>query len=132
VPGRRRWVAGAVWVGAAALLVGPGWALVAAVPALVLVGYLGRPRLAGLVTVGILVTTGAVIADVVRTERPWPNAGWPARFEWLHGLGLFAAVSLGIVAFAGPGRRQVAPPAGEVGSAIPPSDEVGSITPSDT
>ena len=83
-----------MWVVAAALLVGPGWALVAAVAALVLVGYLGRPRLAGLVTVGILVTIGVVIADVVRTERPWPDAGWPSRFEWLHGLGLFAAIAL--------------------------------------
>jgi arabinofuranan 3-O-arabinosyltransferase len=34
----------------------------------------------------------------VRTERPWPDAGWPVRFEWLHGLGLFAAVSLAIAA----------------------------------
>ena len=28
-----------------------------------------------------------IVVDVVRTERPWPDAGWPARFEWLHGLG---------------------------------------------
>ena len=33
---------------------------------------------------------------VVQTERPWPDAGWPSRFEWLHGLGLFAAVSLAV------------------------------------
>jgi arabinofuranan 3-O-arabinosyltransferase len=101
IPVRRRVVAAGVWVGAAAVLVGPGWGLVAALTAAVLVMYLGRPRLAGLVAIGILVTIGAVITDVVRTERPWPDAGWPSRFEWLHGLGLFAAVSLGIVAFAG-------------------------------
>ena len=52
-------------------------------------------------SVGILVVMGAVVARVVQHERPYPNAGWPVRFEWLHGLGLFAAVSLAIVAFAG-------------------------------
>ncbi len=60
---------------------------------MLLVG-LGRPRLAGLVTMGIVAVIGAVIVWVVLDERPFPNAGWPARFEWLHGLGLFAAVSL--------------------------------------
>ena len=95
------------------MLVGFGWALVAGVAAAVLVVALGRPRLAGLVTVGILVTIGAVITDVVRSERPFPNAGWPSRFDWLHGLGLFAAVCL---AAAGRGRQAssaapIAPPA---------------------
>ena len=41
---------------------------------------------------------------VVR-ERLFPNAGWPSRFERLHGIGLFAAVSLVIVVFVGDGRR---------------------------
>ena len=52
-------------------------------------------------SVGILVVMGAVVASVVRREHPYPDAGWPVRFEWLHGLGLFAAVSLAVVAFAG-------------------------------
>jgi arabinofuranan 3-O-arabinosyltransferase len=93
---RVRWVTSAVWVVLAAVLIGPGWALAAAVAAAVLVVALGRPRLAGLVTIGILVVIGAVVVRVVRTERPWPDAGWPVRFEWLHGLGLFAAVSLAV------------------------------------
>jgi hypothetical protein len=100
-----------VWVAASALFVGVGWALVAAVAAAVLVGYLGRPRLAGLVTLGILVTVGAVVTRVVRTEHPWPDAGWPSRFEWLHGLGLFAAVALGVTVWSErPDRRADGPP----------------------
>ena len=81
-----------MWVVAAALFVGWAWALVAAAAAAVLVVGLGRPRLAGLVTLGIVAVIGAVIVWVVHDERPLPDAGWPSRFEWLHGLGLFAAV----------------------------------------
>ncbi len=44
---------------------------------------------------------GAVVVRVVRTERPLPDAGWPVRFERLHGLGLFAAVTLGVTLAAG-------------------------------
>ncbi len=91
---RTRWIAAAAWVVAAALFVGWGWALVAAAAAAVLVIGLGRPRLAGLVTLGIVAFIGMVIVWVVHDERPWPDAGWPSRFEWLHGLGMFAAVSL--------------------------------------
>jgi arabinofuranan 3-O-arabinosyltransferase len=101
IPTRRRWIAAATWVVAAVLLVGPGWALVAALAAAVLLVVLGRPRTVGWVSVGILIVMGAVVAWVVQHERPYPDAGWPVRFEWLHGLGLFAAVSLAIVAFAG-------------------------------
>ena len=107
IPTRRRWIASAAWVLAAVLLVGPGWGLVAAVAAGVLVVALGRPRLAGAVTAGILVVMVVVVVWVMRTEHPYPNAGWPVRFEWLHGLGLFAAVSLAISAFAG---REAATP----------------------
>jgi arabinofuranan 3-O-arabinosyltransferase len=85
--------AGATWVVAAGLLVGPGWALLGALGAIGL-GLLGRPRLAGLVAIGIIVFIAVVVIFVVRDERPFPNAGWPARFQWLHGLGLFGAVSL--------------------------------------
>jgi arabinofuranan 3-O-arabinosyltransferase len=67
----------------------------------VLLIVLGRPRAVGWLTVGILAVMGAVVIRVVRSEHPYPDAGWPVRFEWLHGLGLFAAVSLAIVAFSG-------------------------------
>ena len=41
------------------------------------------------------------MAWVVLEERPFPNAGWPARFERLHSWGFFAAVSLAVNAAAG-------------------------------
>jgi arabinofuranan 3-O-arabinosyltransferase len=94
VPMRTRWIAAAGWVVGAVLFVGPGWGLVAAVAAAVLVVALGRPRLAGAVTIAIVGLIGVVMVRVVQDERPWPDAGWPSRFEWLHGLGMFAAVSL--------------------------------------
>ena len=65
---------------------------------------LGRPRLAGVLTMGIIAVMGLVVVRVVQTERPWPDAGWPARFEWLHALGAFAAVSLLVTIVTGPRR----------------------------
>ena len=97
---RTRWVAACAWIVAAVLFVGWGWGLVAAAAAAVLVIGLGRPRWAGLVTIGIVGYIGAVILWVVRDERPFPDGGWPVRFEWLHGLGMFAAVALAVSAFA--------------------------------
>ncbi len=68
----------------------------------------GGPRLAGVLTMGILAVMGLVVVRVVQTERPWPDAGWPARFEWLHALGGFAAVSLLVTIVTG--RQRDAPP----------------------
>ncbi|MDG2039682.1 MAG: alpha-(1-_3)-arabinofuranosyltransferase family protein [Ilumatobacter sp.] len=73
-----------VATGAAALLIGWTWAL----PALVVTGLglvLKRPRLAGAAGLLIVVGSSAVVTGVVLLERPFPNAGWPMRFEWLHG-----------------------------------------------
>jgi arabinofuranan 3-O-arabinosyltransferase len=98
-------VAGGAWIVAALLLVGPSWALLAAVGAAALV-VLGRPRFVGLMTLGILVVIGAVIVWVVRDEHPFPDAGWPVRFEWLHDCGLFAAVSLLVTMAASADRNQ--------------------------
>jgi arabinofuranan 3-O-arabinosyltransferase len=105
-------VAGAVaWIAAAGLLVGPAWMLAAAVGSVVVLGVLRRPRLAGVVTVGILAFSAVVVVYVVRHDQPFPNAGWPVRFDWLHGLGLFAAVSLLPAAAGWPRRRpRAAPP----------------------
>jgi arabinofuranan 3-O-arabinosyltransferase len=100
-------VTGLAWIVAALLLVGPRWALLAVAGAAALVAV-GRPRAVGLVTAGIVSTIGAVIVSVVRDERPWPDAGWPARFEWLHRWGLFAAVTLLVTVAAGIGARRAA------------------------
>jgi arabinofuranan 3-O-arabinosyltransferase len=117
---RRRWFAAGVWVVAAALFVGFGWTLLAAIAAAVLVLWLGRPRLAGLVTIGVLVVMGAVVVRIVQSEHPFPNAGWPHRFESLHGLGLFAAITLLVAAFADPSPR---PPTREATNQVPPVEE---------
>ena len=101
---RRRWVAAAVWVVAAALLVGFGWALIAAIAGGLLIVRAGRPRLAGFVAVGLLAAIAAVVIVIVLREHPLPNAAWPVRFERWHGVGLFAAVSLLIVLFSGDGQ----------------------------
>ena len=104
--GRRwRWIASAVWVGAATLFVGPVWGLAAAVMALVLVVVLGRPRWAGVVALASLAVVAVGVLYVVRRDRPPPDGGWPVRFERVHELGLFAAVSLLVTAFT-PRRRE--------------------------
>jgi arabinofuranan 3-O-arabinosyltransferase len=33
-----------------------------------------------------------VVTSIVRSERPFPNAGWPVRFEWLHGWTLLGVI----------------------------------------
>jgi arabinofuranan 3-O-arabinosyltransferase len=63
----------------------------------------------GVVTAGVVATTGVVMVWVVHDERPWPDAGWPARFEWLHRWGLFAAVSLLVTLAAALSDRRSAP-----------------------
>ena len=116
-------VAGAVvWVAAAGLLVGPAWMLAAAVGSTIVLGVLRRPRLAGVVTVGILAFSAVVVVYVVRNDQPFPNAGWPVRFDWLHGLGLFAAVSL-LPAAAGWPRRPRPASAGSGQPSAPPGGD---------
>ncbi len=75
-------------------------------------------------TVGILAFSAVVVVYVVRTDQPFPNAGWPVRFEWLHGLGLFAAVSLLPAAAGWPRRRAArAAPAGSGQPSAPPGGD---------
>jgi arabinofuranan 3-O-arabinosyltransferase len=103
-------VAGAaVWIVAAGLLVGPVWILAAAVGSVMVLALARRPRLAGLVTLGALAFIAAAIIWIVRTEQPGPYAGWPARFDRVHTLGLFAAVSLLPAAAGWPRRRRERP-----------------------
>ena len=107
-------VAGAaVWIVAAGLLVGPAWALVAAAGSAVLLALARRPRLAGLVTLGALAFLAAAIIWIQRTEQTAANAAWPARFDRVHSLGLFAAVSLLPAAAGWPWRRARQRPAAD-------------------
>ena len=78
-------------VAAAALLIGWLWApiaLVALLPAIIL----RRSRLAGWVGVTIVGGATLIVTAVVRSDRPYPNAGWPIRFEWLHGWTLLGVI----------------------------------------
>jgi len=66
------------------LLIGWEWAI----PALLAAGgavILRRSRVLGVLGLGAVIVPGIVVAYVVRTERPFPGAGFPIRFEWLHG-----------------------------------------------
>jgi arabinofuranan 3-O-arabinosyltransferase len=117
-------VAGAgVWIVAAGLLVGPAWALAAAAGSAVVMALARRPRLAGLVTLGALAFIAIAIIWIQRTEQPGANAGWPARFDWLHSLGLFAAVSLLPAAAGWPRRRARRPTEDDPSREAPPPPE---------
>ena len=64
-----------------------------AIPALLAAGgavILRRSRVLGVLGLGAVIGPGIVVAYVLRTERTYPGAGWPIRFEWLHGWTLLA------------------------------------------
>ncbi len=78
---------------ASALFVGWAWALVAlllGVPIIVL----RRSRLLTAIGAALVLGASLVVLVVVRTDRPYPGAGWPIRFEWLHGWTLLGVVLL--------------------------------------
>jgi arabinofuranan 3-O-arabinosyltransferase len=78
-------------VAASALLIGWGWALLATL-ALVPAIALRRARIAGWIGLVIVVGAAGIVTAIVRSERPYPNAGWPVRFEWLHGWTLLGVL----------------------------------------
>lgn len=90
--GRRAQIVSAVaTIAAAALFIGPVWALpVVAVWAVAIAMRI--PRLVGWAGLAIVMFSGLTVANVVRTEEPFPDAGWPVRFEWLHGWTLLGVV----------------------------------------
>lgn len=92
-------VAAVLWGVAGALLVAPAWG-VAGLAGGIAIAVLGRPRLAGYAALAMLSFMVADVLVVVQRDRPPPDAGWPIRFEHLHELGLFAAVSLAVAALA--------------------------------
>ena len=49
---------------------------------------------------------GLIVTYVVRTESPFPGAGWPLRFEWLHGWTLLGVVLLVGASLPTPGRER--------------------------
>ena len=64
-----------------------------------------RVRVAGVVAIVALGYIAYEVVDTVRTEHPDPTPLFPGRFEQLHHLGLFAAVSLAVTLAARARRR---------------------------
>ncbi len=78
---------------ASALFVGWAWALAAlllGVPGILL----RRSRLLAAIGAALVLGVSVVVIAVVRADRPFPGAGWPIRFEWLHGWTLLGVVLL--------------------------------------
>lgn len=84
-------VGGAAALIGGALFVGWIWGLAAGVIWAAAAG-IRRVRLVGWLGWGIVIAGGLVVTWVVRSERPFPNAGWPVRFEWLHGWTMLGIV----------------------------------------
>jgi len=47
-----------------------------------------------------------IVTLVVRTDNPFPDAGWPLRFEWLHGWTLLGVILVVGASLAVPGRER--------------------------
>lgn len=95
---RSAWATVAVGSIGAGILVGWVWIpVVAAVSSFAVL--FRRPWLTGAVGCAVIAASGAIVSVVVARERPFPNAGWPVRFEYLHEWTLvgFVMVALGTV-----------------------------------
>ncbi len=73
----------AVTTVASALLIGWVWGAVALVLSLVAFAV-RRQRVLAVVGFAIVVAAQCIVVLVVQRERPYPTAGFPVRFEWLH------------------------------------------------
>ena len=78
---------------AAALVVRPHWAVIALVPA-ALVVVTRRPRLAAWAAAALAAALGAGVLLTQRHHRYFPDAAWPGYFEQFHQAGLFVVVLL--------------------------------------
>jgi arabinofuranan 3-O-arabinosyltransferase len=78
---------------AAALVVRPHWAVIALVPA-ALVVVTRRPRLAAWAAAALAAALGAGVLMTQRHHRYFPDAAWPGYFEGFHEAGLFVVVLL--------------------------------------
>ena len=97
-------VAAAAWVVGAALFVTPRYAAWGLLGGVALVAA-RRVRVAGVVAITALGYIAYEVVETVRTEHPDPTPLFPGRFEQLHHLGLFAAVSLAVTLLARARRR---------------------------
>ncbi len=88
---RSQFIAGVVTAFGAGLFISWPW-MVAVGVVWVVATLIKRPAMVGFVGVAIVAGAGLVVTSVVRDERPFPDAGWPVRFEWLHGWTLLGVV----------------------------------------
>ncbi|WP_040495772.1 alpha-(1-_3)-arabinofuranosyltransferase domain-containing protein [Ilumatobacter nonamiensis] len=100
-------VSAAVTVAGAALFIDWVWAVPAAIvwSAAIALRRGWAQRIVGVVGAMIILFGGVVVTVVVRREAPFPDAGWPLRFEWLHGWTLLGVILVVGAALAGDGRR---------------------------
>ncbi len=101
-------VSAAVTVAGAAVFIDGVWAL----PALAVwavafaVPRNWASRFVGGAGAALIAGAGLIVTYVVRTESPFPGAGWPLRFEWLHGWTLLGVVLLVGASLPTPGRER--------------------------
>ena len=90
---RRAAITCVLWTVLAGLLIGPLWAIWGAIAGIAVVAV-RRSRVPELVAIGSLCAIGATVVLIEFRESTFPNGAWPLRFEWLHGVGVFAVVAL--------------------------------------
>jgi arabinofuranan 3-O-arabinosyltransferase len=89
----RSLVAAAAWIVFSGLLIGPPWALWGAVAAAVALGN-RRQRLGELTALACLIVVGSIVVLSEVRNSPFPNGEWPTMFNSVHGIGMFAVVSI--------------------------------------
>ena len=92
--GRSLVVSSAITAVGAAVFIGWAWALPTAAIWAMAIGIRRRwaTRVVGAAGAAVILGAGLIVTNIVRTEKPFPGAGWPFRFEWLHGWTLFGVV----------------------------------------
>jgi arabinofuranan 3-O-arabinosyltransferase len=102
------WAAGSLVV-ASGLFIGPTWAAVALVPALLVVLAATRrvPALRFLEATGVLAAAAVALSVmwITRRDRPFPDAGWTLAYDHLHGLAVFAVLAVAAGAAFAPDAR---------------------------
>jgi arabinofuranan 3-O-arabinosyltransferase len=102
-PADRTWVLAVVSVFASALLIDWVWAIpIAAVWAAAIL--LRRTWIVAWVGVAVIAAPAMIVTSIVRSESPFPDAGWPARFEGLHPWTLLGVALLVSGSLAGRSR----------------------------
>ncbi|MGA9279305.1 hypothetical protein, partial [Ilumatobacter sp.] len=99
-------VSAAVTSVAAAVFIDWIWAVPAAIVWTVafLASRTWSQRIVGIAGAVIIFGGGLVVTFVVRTDPPFPDAGWPVRFEWLNGWTLLGVILVVGSALAVPAR----------------------------